>query len=92
MIAWVIRLARFGIVARGVVFLVIGWFALQAARQRDAQEAGGVGESLATLGTQPYGRLILGLIAGGLIAYGVWQLANARYREMRVGSGVGGRG
>lgn len=84
-VRWVVRLARFGIIARGVVFLIIGWFVTQAALRHDAQEAGGIGESLSTIGAQPYGRLLLGTAAAGLIAYGVWQLANARFREMRVG-------
>lgn len=81
---WVLRLARFGIMARGVVFLMIGWLVAQAAWRRDADQAGGIGESLSALGTQPYGTLVLGTAALGLIAYGVWQLANARFREMPV--------
>lgn len=83
-IAWVVRLARFGIIARGVVFLIIGWFLAKAAWRSEAQEAGGVRESLLTLGAQPYGRVLLGVVAAGLIGYGVWQLANAKYREIRV--------
>lgn len=83
-IVWVLRLARFGIIARGVVFLVIGWFLVQVAQESDSSRAGGIGESLATLGSQPHGRVLLGAVAAGLIAYGVWQLANARYRQMRV--------
>ena len=83
--AGVLRLARFGIAARGVVFLLIGWFLVQAAWRTDPSKAGGIGDSLATLARQPYGPILLGVVALGLMAYGVWQLANARYREMRVG-------
>lgn len=78
---WVIRLARFGIIARGVVFLIIGWLLLVAARTHDASAAGGVDDSLATLAGHP---AVLGTISAGLMGYGVWQLANARYRRMRV--------
>lgn len=81
---WVIRVARFGIAARGVVFLVIGGFLAQAALREDASRAGGIADSLATIGQQPYGRALLALVAVGLLAYGVWELLNARYREMRV--------
>ena len=83
--AWVLRLARFGIAARGVVFLLIAWFLVQAALSHDASRAGGIADSLATLARQPYGPILLGVVAAGLVAYGVWQLANARYREMPVG-------
>ena len=82
---WVLRLARFGIAARGVVFVIIGWFVVQAALRYDPNRAGGVEESLRTLASQPHGLLLLGVVAAGLVAYGVWELVNARYREMRVG-------
>ncbi|HJU89461.1 MAG TPA: DUF1206 domain-containing protein [Gemmatimonadaceae bacterium] len=81
---WVERLARFGIAARGVVFAIIGVLIIRAGVEFDPSEAGGVRESLLTLGSQPYGAAILGIIAAGLIAYGLFQLANARYRWVRA--------
>jgi hypothetical protein len=81
---WVVRLGRFGIAARGVVFVLIGWFLVRAAMTHDASRAGGIDESLAALARQPRGELLLGVVAAGLVAYGVYQLANARYRRMRV--------
>jgi hypothetical protein len=83
--AWVDRLGRFGIAARGVVFVIIGWFLVRAAMQRAPERAGGIDDSLALLAAQPYGRLLLGVVAAGLGAYGAYQLANARYRRMRLG-------
>ena len=79
---WIVRLGRFGIFARGIVFLIIAWFLAQAALRRDAQRAGGIDESLTMLVVQPYGKLLLGVVALGLGAYGLYQLANARYRRM----------
>jgi hypothetical protein len=81
---WVLRLARFGIAARGVVFLVIGWFLVRAAWTHDPGRAGGIADSLVTLSTQPYGPILLAVVALGLMAYGLWELANARYRDMHV--------
>lgn len=82
--AWIIRLGRFGIAARAVVFAMIGVFLLRAGMQRDSGEAGGIAQSLDALAAAKYGGLVLGVVAFGLIAYGVYQLATARYRVMRA--------
>ena len=81
---WIVRFGRFGIAARGVVFAMIGVFLVRAGMQRDSGEAGGVAQSLQALGGASHGRLVLALVAFGLIAYGVYQLATARYRHMRA--------
>jgi hypothetical protein len=81
---WIVRLGRFGIAARGVVFAMIGVFLLRAGMQDDSGEAGGMAQSLQALGGASYGRLVLGIVAFGLVAYGVYELATARYRHMRA--------
>lgn len=81
---WIVRLGRFGIAARAIVFAVIGVFLLRAGMQADSGEAGGIAQSLQALGGADYGRLVLGAVAFGLIAYGIYQLATARYRHMRA--------
>lgn len=81
---WIVRLGRFGIAARAVVFAMIGVFLLRAGMQEDSGEAGGIAQSLQALGGASYGRVVLGAVAFGLIAYGVYQLATARYRHMRA--------
>lgn len=80
----IIRFGRLGLAARGVVFLVIGWFLIQAALQYDPQEARGLAGALGTLQRQPYGPYLLGGVAVGLIAYGAFQLVKARYRVIRA--------
>ncbi|HKH93479.1 MAG TPA: DUF1206 domain-containing protein [Gemmatimonadaceae bacterium] len=81
---WIVRFGRFGIAARAVVFAMIGVFLLRAGMQRDSGEAGGIAQSLQALGAADYGKLVLGAVAFGLIAYGIYQLATARYRHMRA--------
>jgi hypothetical protein len=81
---WIVRLGRFGIAARGVVFAVIGVLLVRAGMRKDSGEAGGIAQSLQALGEASYGRLVLALVAFGLIAYGVYQVATARYRHMRA--------
>ena len=81
---WIKRLGRFGIAARAVVFAMIGVFLVRAGMRADSGEAGGIAQSLQALGGADYGRLVLGAVAFGLIAYGIYQLATARYRRMRA--------
>lgn len=79
---WATRIGKFGIAARGFVFAVIGLFLTQAALQSDASEAKGLGEALAALAQQPFGRWILGVVALGLIAYSLYSLVEAKYRHI----------
>lgn len=81
-LGWVVGLSRFGIAARGVVFCLIGFFLARAASQQDAGEVGGVRESLRVLAS--IGRWPFVVVALGLIAYGMYELVNARYRRIRV--------
>jgi len=81
---WIVRLGRFGIAARAVVFAMIGVFLLRAAMQADSGEAGGIAQSLRALASASHGRLVLAAVSVGLVAYGVYQLATARYRHMRA--------
>lgn len=81
---WIIHVSRFGIAARGVVFVLVGWFFVQAAVQYDPSEAGGVAEALNTLARESYGPWLLGVVALGLIAFGVHSLLEARYRRIDV--------
>jgi hypothetical protein len=69
---WLERLGRFGTVARGVVFSLIGVFLLQAAVQHNASRAQGFDGVLTALVHQPYGTVLLGIVAAGLIAFGIY--------------------
>lgn len=80
----VIHVSRFGIAARGVVFVLVGWLLVQAALHLNPSEAGGVGEALDSLARQPFGRWLLGIVALGLVAFGVHSLLEAKYRRIDV--------
>lgn len=75
-------LGRFGFIGRGIVFSVMGWFILLAARQNDPQQAKGFSGTFAFLVTQPYGRALLALTALGIIALGLHSMVLARYIRM----------
>lgn len=79
---WATRLGRFGIAARGIVFVIIGFFLIQAARLSDASQTKGLGEVLGILAQQPFSPVILGIVPLGLIAYGIYSVIQARYRRI----------
>jgi hypothetical protein len=64
------------------VFGLIAWFFFKAAVDYDAEKARGLDGALRKLATAPYGRWLLGIVAAGLFAYGVFCLIQARYREV----------
>jgi hypothetical protein len=82
---WVIFVGRCGYAALGVVFSIIGIFLIVAAFQRDPHQAKGLDSALQTLMHQPFGPVLLGIVALGLIAYGVFSLVEARYRRLGRG-------
>jgi Domain of Unknown Function (DUF1206) len=71
-----------GIVARGVVFALVGIFLVRAAYQYDPKEAVGLDGALSEIAQAPYGPFLLGLVAAGLFAFGLYSFAEARYREV----------
>ncbi len=80
----IILLGRFGYAALGVVFSIIGTFLIVAAAQHNPHEAKGLDAALRTLIQQPFGPVLLGIVALGLVAYGVYSLVEARYRRVGV--------
>ena len=73
---------RFGLVARGLVFGIIGIFLIVAAIQQDASKAKGLGGALQEVSQQAYGQVLLGFVGLGLLAYGVFSFFEARYRRI----------
>jgi hypothetical protein len=81
---------RAGLAARGVVFPIIGYFLIVAAKQHDASEAKDVGGALGELARTSW--IALTIIAAGLVAYGILQLFFAKYRRVQVpGTASAGR-
>lgn len=79
---WARPLCRFGLIARGVVFVILGWLVVQAAVTHDPGRAGGVGEVLNWLKDQPWGWVIFTVIALGLVAFGAYSILEAVYRKV----------
>jgi hypothetical protein len=82
-----IALGRFGMFARGVVFLVIGWFIVQAGVHHDAGQVQGFGGAFLFLLNQPFGRVVMGIVALGFVALGLHSFACARWIRLMGHSG-----
>ena len=76
------RLGMIGTTARGLVFALAGVLVIDAAVEFKPSKAGGVDKALLTLRDQPFGEFLLILAAAGLIAFGVYGLAEARWRRV----------
>jgi hypothetical protein len=70
---------RIGMSARGIVFGILAWFLLQAAWQVDASEVRGLDGALLALLQQTYGPWLLGIVAAGLITFGVFSALSAKW-------------
>ncbi|SFL34299.1 DUF1206 domain-containing protein [Geodermatophilus ruber] len=71
------NLARVGLIAYGVVHLLIAWLALQLAWGGNTGAPADQSGAMATLAEQPVGKPLLWVIAVGMIALAAWQLTEA---------------
>ena len=79
---WIEWIGSFGHLARMVVFGLIGVFLIKAAIDYNPDKAVGLDGALAKIAQASYGPFLLGIVAAGLIAFGVYSLSDARYRRI----------
>jgi uncharacterized protein DUF1206 len=79
---WITVMGVIGHLARMVAFGLIGLFVLRAAIDYAPKKAVGLDGALASLAHQTYGQFLLGVVAAGLIAFGIYSIADARYRRI----------
>jgi hypothetical protein len=70
-------LARVGLIAYGVVHLLIGWLALQITWGASGSKSADTSGALRTPADQPFGKILLWLVAAGLVALALWQASEA---------------
>lgn len=80
---------QLGLMARGVVVAIIGGFFLFAAMQADADQAGGLSQAFELVRSQAYGRYLLGLLAAGMFAFGIYCWIETAYRILPTRQGRG---
>ena len=79
---WAVRIGRFGLISKGIVTVIIGYFFVQAARTANPDQAKTTEGALQTIQQQPFGAVLMGIVALGLVAYGIHLMTQARYRRI----------
>jgi hypothetical protein len=77
-----IKLGQAGYVARGLAFLIVGVLVVVAGWKVDPAKSGGLDTALKTLAAQPYGPLLVIVVAAGFAAFGVYCFVQSRYRKV----------
>jgi hypothetical protein len=75
-------LGIFGHLARMVIFALTGYFLIKAAIDYNPEKAVGLEGALAALSRASYGPILLGVVAAGLVGFGAYSIADARYRKV----------
>ena len=70
------KLARFGMSAKGAVYIILGVLTAMAAFNEGGQKAG-QSDALKFLYNQPFGKVLLALLTVGLIGYVIWRFVQA---------------
>jgi RNase P/RNase MRP subunit POP5 len=83
-------LARAGLTARGVIYILVGWVAVLVALGHSSREADQEG-ALQLLAGKPYGLVSLWLLAIGFAAYALWRLSEAAFGVTGEPAGAGPR-
>jgi hypothetical protein len=86
---WMTLLARLGYGAKGVVYLIIGWLAVQVAIGAGGKTTDQRG-ALQTIHAQPFGRFLLALLIVGLIGFAIWCFLQAWFDTEGKGSDLKG--
>jgi hypothetical protein len=74
---------KIGYVARGIVWLIIGYLMMQAAIASSSSQAGDSGEAFSFIQQSPMGKYLLAALGVGLIGYGCFNFIRARYENFR---------
>ncbi len=76
-------LGNIGFIARSIIMLLIGAFLVFAAVTANPSHVKGSAGALQTIAGEPYGEWLLGLLTAGLLAFGVFGLAEAAFAEIK---------
>jgi hypothetical protein len=89
--SWIERGARFGLATKGFSYILVAVIALQVVAEGGGQTEDREG-ALKTLADEPFGWMLLALVALGFVSYAIWQLVRAIFDRDREGDDATGIG
>ncbi|SFA91174.1 MULTISPECIES: DUF1206 domain-containing protein [unclassified Bacillus (in: firmicutes)] len=72
------KAGKYGLLARSIVLFVIGYFLIQTSITMNSNNAIGMDGALLKIAQQPYGKWLLGIVSGGLILYGLFEIIKGK--------------
>ncbi|CAN5134029.1 hypothetical protein BH23BAC2_BH23BAC2_06880 [soil metagenome] len=75
--------AYMGMGSRGVIFLIVGYFALHAAWTSNTSDIKTTMDAFKFLEDSPHGVWLLGIVAAGLVCYAVYMFIMTKYRKFK---------
>lgn len=81
-VSWARPVCQIGLIARGFVWCIVGWFFIYSAVIAGGTEVKGVADALVFLREQSYGAWLFGATAVGLFSFGVYSVLEALYRRI----------
>jgi Domain of Unknown Function (DUF1206) len=78
----VLRLGQVGYIAKGVAFAIVGVLLFDSAISDQPSRSKGLDGALRTLAGEPFGIVLLVIVAIGFAAFGVYCFAQSRYRKI----------
>jgi len=77
-------ICSFGLIARGAVWLIVGWFFINSARTARSKDIQGMSDALQALEGASYANWLYAVVAAGLFAFGIYSLCEAAFRRIQV--------
>lgn len=78
------NVGKIGIISRGIVFCVIGYFLIQTALYSNPDKEVGMDGALQKIAEQTWGQWLLAFVALGLLFYGIYQIMEGKNRHLNI--------